>query len=121
MKNKQNLSINKSSDIQIGNINFNVNSDPSNKIENSSPGNIEQKKKLKEKIASNEIAEVVRNLLDEGKLTERESNYLYSINYRINILKEKIGKGIFTYEESNIERNKIATSLIEFVDQLDFN
>ncbi len=121
MKNKQNININKSSDVKIGSINFNADSDSSEKKKDNPPKDVWRKKELKEKIAANKITEVVKSLLDGDKLTEGESNFLYAIYYRINTLKDKIGKGIASHEESSIERNKIATSLIEFVDQLDLD
>jgi len=123
MKNKQNININKSSDVKVGNINFNAadaNADSPENKENITPESSSSKKKvLKEKIAKNKITEVVKNILDESNLSEEENNFLYAIYYRINTLKDRIGKGISSHEESSIERNKIASSLIGFIDQLD--
>lgn len=118
MKNKQNININKSSDIKIGSINFNAGPHDNDSEENSSKQNALNKEKIKKKIAKNELKEVVKTLLEKNMLTENESNLLYSIFYRINSLEDKIGKGIVSHDESSIERNKIASSLIEFVDKL---
>lgn len=115
MENKQNIKIKDSSKVSIGSINFNA--EPKQDKQDLLGKIAIDKKQIKERIAKNEIKAVITLLLNSYEDSSQESNVLYSILHRVEALQEQVMKGIASEKEANLERNRIANILLDFVAQ----
>jgi len=117
MKHEQNINFNNSSNIRIGKISLESGTSQSQGTSSSKKERQEDRSVLKEKVAKHQIEEVIRYLLDECGLSLEESNFLYTVFYRMHALDSQASQGVISSEVFDVERNKIVKALIEFIDQ----
>ena len=119
-KNEQNININNSSNVRLGNTNQNIGRNDSQQS-----GNQKQEEKsfenLKQLVAKLKLQEVIDYLINNVDLAEVDKNVLYGLTYRINMIKRKLAQSIISSEQENVEMNKIASTLLQFIDNLNQN
>ena len=78
-------------------------------------------KDIKNRISEDRIDEAIRMLKIGVSPKSTTLNEVYLIESRIDSLKKLIRKGTISNSETQIEKNKIANSLLEVIDQIDSN
>lgn len=80
---------------------------------------VQNTKSLKKKISENRLKEVIDILINEYDLDKEKQNQIYGIAYRLNGINNQVITDTINFSSANIEKNKIANSLLKIIDILD--